>query len=253
MSVAALEQTARQVRNEAARAAKPAKSAHARSDPERWLRLFRQADRWMQRLTKAAALPAESEDDVRNLALANLLAYAAAAAEKGGAPAADALLEAWTRAAVSVEPELSRRVKPWLAVHPLAAPVDAETAALFATYLSRFLAESEAILRARTTLHRLMSHLDLSYDDVGRMFSVAGETARRWTNGASTPASEVLARIGTAEAALGDLLQSFTSEALPAVVRRPAALFDGERALDWILRGRLEEVAARYDRALRYS
>jgi hypothetical protein len=40
---------------------------------------------------------------------------------------------------------------------------------------------------------------------------------------------------------------------LPTGIRRPAELFDGETALAWILRGRIAEVADRYETALLYQ
>jgi len=53
--------------------------------------------------------------------------------------------------------------------------------------------------------------------------------------------------------ALTRLLALFRPERLPEVIQRPADLFDGERALDWIRRGRAAEVADRYEMALSYQ
>jgi hypothetical protein len=61
------------------------------------------------------------------------------------------------------------------------------------------------------------------------------------------------ATLETAGAALGRLLRMFRPETLPQVIRRPAVLFDGKRALDWVLDGRIQEAADRYDAALSYQ
>jgi hypothetical protein len=53
--------------------------------------------------------------------------------------------------------------------------------------------------------------------------------------------------------ALDRLLALFQPARLPLAIRRPAELFDGERALDWILRGRIGEAAGRYEIALSYQ
>jgi len=49
------------------------------------------------------------------------------------------------------------------------------------------------------------------------------------------------------------MLEIFRPERLFQVVRRKADLFDGESALEWILRGRVAEVADRYELALSYQ
>ncbi len=40
---------------------------------------------------------------------------------------------------------------------------------------------------------------------------------------------------------------------LPQVIRRPVDIFDGHSALEWILLGRIEEVAKRYEVAFAYQ
>ena len=56
-----------------------------------------------------------------------------------------------------------------------------------------------------------------------------------------------------AGAALGRLEAMFRPERLSQVVRRKAGLFEGESALDWILRGRIAAAAGRYETALAYQ
>lgn len=102
-------------------------------------------------------------------------------------------------------------------------------------------------------LRRLMTCLDLSFDDIGRMLDVSGETIRRWERGVSRIPSETLANLEVADAALTRLIRLFLPQRLPEAVRRKADLFDGSRALDWILRGRITEVADRYEQTFTYQ
>lgn len=105
----------------------------------------------------------------------------------------------------------------------------------------------------RRTLRRLMTSFDLSFDDVGRMLEVSGETVRRWERGVSRIPSVTLATLDVAEVALRRLTALFLPQRLPEVVRRKADLFDGSRALDWILRARISDVVDRYEQALSYQ
>lgn len=107
--------------------------------------------------------------------------------------------------------------------------------------------------RARSGLRSLMARLELSQDDLGRMFEVSGETVRRWERAMTTIPVQRRAEILAAESALRRLQDCFRPDRLAAVVRRPAELFDGESALAWILRGRIAEVADRYETALLYQ
>lgn len=98
-----------------------------------------------------------------------------------------------------------------------------------------------------------MSHLDLSFDQLGRMLGVTGETVRRWSQGSHPVPSGRLGQLAAAQAALERLLSIFRPEALPGMIRRKAELFDGETALDWILDGRIDEVADRYESTLSHQ
>ena len=102
-------------------------------------------------------------------------------------------------------------------------------------------------------MRRLAGALDLSFDELGQMLGVRGETARRWERGLGSIPTDRLADLTTAEAALDRLLGLFRPERLPVAIRRPAELFGGESALDWILRGRIQDVADGYERALSYQ
>jgi transcriptional regulator with XRE-family HTH domain len=104
-----------------------------------------------------------------------------------------------------------------------------------------------------TMLTRLRAELDLSFDDLGRVLGVTGETVRRWERGLAPIPPERLAVIAEQGAALERLKVFLRAERLPVSTRRKARLFDGETARDFILRGRMAEVVERYDRALRYQ
>lgn len=105
----------------------------------------------------------------------------------------------------------------------------------------------------RDVLRRLMTYLDLSFDDVGRILEVSGETVRRWERGVSRIPSEALATLQLVDSALNRLMKLFLPQRLPEVVRRKADLFDGSRALDQILQGRIAEVVDLYEQALSYQ
>jgi len=105
----------------------------------------------------------------------------------------------------------------------------------------------------RPAIKRLMGCLSLSQDQLGRMLGVSGETVRRWKTGATgIPLSQV-AELTAAESALHRLLQIFRPERLALAIRRKAELFEGRRALDWILDGRIAEVADRYEMSFAFQ
>ena len=118
---------------------------------------------------------------------------------------------------------------------------------------SRLLLARRHDLEARLTLDRLMLRLGLSQDEAARMLGVSGETVRRWQRGAVKIPMPRAAQLLSMGEALDRLLRLFQPARLPLAIRRPADLFDGERALDWILRGRIAEVAGRYEIALTYQ
>src|SRR5437667_255605 len=107
--------------------------------------------------------------------------------------------------------------------------------------------------RGRQAIRRLLTTLRLSYDDTGRMLGTSGETVRRWATGQAGLSAEKLALLDIATQALGRLQRLFRPDRLPEVVRRPAESFGGQRALDWILQGRIREVADSYEQELAYQ
>lgn len=132
-------------------------------------------------------------------------------------------------------------------------PLEREFLVAFQAVVFEILRESENQARGRTGVRRLLAHLGLSYDQLGRAFNVSGETVRRWERGSHPIPDERLADLSSADSALGRLLVIFQPERLPQALRRKAELFGGETALDWILRGRMGEVADRYETALVYQ
>ena len=136
---------------------------------------------------------------------------------------------------------------------PLEAADVAELLATFNIVVSEFLSYSESHSQSREILRRLMSLLRLSFDELGRALGVSGETVRRWERGSHRIPDERMAELDRTAAALGRLIEIFRPERLARTLRRAADLFGGETALDWILRGRISEVADRYEAALAYQ
>ncbi len=153
--------------------------------------------------------------------------------------------------------EAARRLAVWYGMLSRAENLPGVTLdSLCRLYLETVASEASSTLqgsRGEETIERLAGMLNLSYDDLGRMLGVSGESVRRWARGTGQTPDSHLATLDVAGAALDRLLELFVPERLPQVVRRPAELFDGERALDWILRGRIQDVVERYETALMYQ
>ncbi len=118
----------------------------------------------------------------------------------------------------------------------------------------QFLSSAEHVDEGQQSLRRLMTSLGLGQDEAGRMFGVSGETVRRWDRGKVRIPDSRMAVLVSAEAALTRLGALFVAGA-PAA-SDPAAggvVAQGERALDLILRGRIADVASRYEMALAYQ
>jgi len=127
---------------------------------------------------------------------------------------------------------------------------------LFRAYLQSAAAGAAEALQSQRgvgVLSRLASDLKLSFDDIGYMLKVSGETVRRWARGTISIPDDHLATLDLLRVALNRLETMFLPDRLPQVIRRQADLFAGERAVDWILRGRLQDVADRYEVLLRYQ
>jgi len=107
--------------------------------------------------------------------------------------------------------------------------------------------------QARLILRRMMAYLGLSLDHLARIFDVSSETIRLWERGKSEVPNSLLSELLLADTALHRLLEIFRPERLAQVIRRKNDLFERDQALDWILRGRLADVADRYEEVLAYQ
>ncbi len=138
-------------------------------------------------------------------------------------------------------------------LHRLPAVDDKQSLLAYDEAVHQFLASAERLDEGRRILRRLTAVLGLAQDEAGRMFGVSGETIRRWDRGKVRIPDSRLASLISAEAALARLEALFLPDRLLQAIRRPAELFQGERALDLILRGRISDVASRYEAVLAYQ
>lgn len=119
--------------------------------------------------------------------------------------------------------------------------------------LAEVLRDHEASPRARENLRELLQRLGLSYDELAQAFDVSGETIRRWEKGVVRVPAKKVALLESADQALRRMLRIFRPDRLASVIRRPAPLFDGASAFDWIRGGRIREVADRFETAFQYQ
>lgn len=116
----------------------------------------------------------------------------------------------------------------------------------------RFRAEGVA-WQGRQIVRDLIVRLGLARDEVAKMLRVPSETLDSWESGRTKIPTDSLTQLQAAGTALSKLLGIFQPERLPQVIRREAELFDGKPAVDWIVSGRIAEVAERYERVLAYQ
>lgn len=102
-------------------------------------------------------------------------------------------------------------------------------------------------------LTRLGKLLEMSHEDLARILRVSGETVRRWERGQVQIPTARMAELRNMAAALDRMDAIFAPGRLAQAIRRPADLFAGETALAWIERGRIAEVADRYEIAFSYQ
>ena len=130
---------------------------------------------------------------------------------------------------------------------------DAELLAIFnAAVGERFMAE-RAEWQGRQIVRDLIVRLGLTRDEVAAMLHVSRETLDDWESGRTTIPKESLTQLRAASTALSKLLGIFLPERLQQVIRRDAELFDGNPAVEWIVNGRIGEVAERYESILAYQ
>lgn len=113
--------------------------------------------------------------------------------------------------------------------------------------------DAKGATHAQAALRDLINGLGLSQAEAGEMLGVSTDTIKRWESDSADIPMEKQSAIVAAEASLQELHSLLRRERLPAAVRRPADLFAGECAIQWILRGRIAEVVDRYEEVLRYQ
>jgi DNA-binding transcriptional regulator YiaG len=130
---------------------------------------------------------------------------------------------------------------------------DSELLAIFnAAVAERLLAEG-AEWQGRQVIRQLTVRLGLTWEEVAAMFQVSVQTLEAWESGQMPIPKAKLADVQAASNALSKLLSMFRPERLPQLIRRPAELFDNTSAADWIVAGRIADVAERYESALAYQ
>ncbi len=215
-------------------------------------------DRCLVRLNRQARLGKKLDVIVRETALQRgfpaFLTYSRSSMDR----ASECVLATWTEAAHLLGKEGVRDPQEILCGPDQALTGISEE--LFRDYLSTYNLAFAEILRehmveprAQQTVQELLQGLDMSYDELGRVLDVSGETVRRWAKGASSVPKQKLAAIDVGGNALRRILRIIRPEHLPSVLRRPAELFGGASALDWIRAGRFAEVADRYETAFAYQ
>lgn len=136
-------------------------------------------------------------------------------------------------------------------LHPQ--PADREFLLLYSLAVSEKLRAETSQSQARQSLRSLLSRLDLSATDAAQMLRVSAADVERWESGERQIPTESQALLNRGASALTRLSAVFRPERLPQVIRRAAPLFDGQSALEWILQGRIGEVAAKYESVLLYQ
>ncbi len=239
-------------------------AAAGADDPYRTLELASEflgaAEALVGALCRDAGLDAASAEVVTAGTLQAAFPALAALAAEGADAACRELEHAWAGQlrALGLAPRRAARVAEATALYVAGRPrSDAEEAmarlAVYNAAVGAWLANRRHGDQARRILQRLMTALELSREQLARMFEVTAETIRRWEYGRVNVPAQRLAELTRADAAVTRLLHLFLPDRLPAVVRRKAEAFGGESAFDWMLRGRIADVADTYERLLAYQ
>jgi len=131
--------------------------------------------------------------------------------------------------------------------------VDREFLLSFSLAVAEKLRTDTSESQARQSLRNVLTRLELSIEDLSRIFAVSVGDIEAWESGRRPMRTEYQSIVNRASSAVMRLAAIFRPERLPQVIRRKAALFGGESALDWILRGQIHEVADRYETTLAYQ
>jgi hypothetical protein len=130
---------------------------------------------------------------------------------------------------------------------------DAELLAIFNAAVGERMVAERAEWQGRQVIRDLVVRLGLTTFEVAAMLDVPEDIVKDWESGRSRIPADSLDRLQVASAALSRLLGVFRPDRLPQVIRRDAELFDGGPALEWIKRGRITEVAEKYESILAYQ
>jgi hypothetical protein len=131
--------------------------------------------------------------------------------------------------------------------------VDREFLLVFSVAVSEKLRAATAESRARQSLRMVMSHLQLSAEDLAQLVGSSRHDLNEWESGRQPIPPEQQVILNRASRAVMRLMSLFRPERVPQVTRRRVQLFSGESALDWILQGRADEVVERYESVLAYQ
>lgn len=188
------------------------------------------------------------------LALRVVLAEGATAllvARRGRVDEAARWLEAACMPARSGKTGARMRI-PVLPVAP-ASEEDLELMDIYRWCAEEVLTDRKGEARVRSALREIRHLLRLSYDDLGRVLGTSGETVRRWATGSGRPPADKAALVEQVREQVARLIRLFRPDRLAQVIRRPAEVFGGRRALDLILEGRIAEVVDTYEFLLTYQ
>ena len=131
--------------------------------------------------------------------------------------------------------------------------LDREFLLVFSVAVAEKLSADQAESQARQAIRQLLARMELSVADLGRLLGVSADVVDQWESAQVMMPADARAIVTRANSALSRLLAIFRPERLPQVIRQKVALFRGESAYDWILQGRIQEVADLYEVAFAYQ
>ncbi len=108
------------------------------------------------------------------------------------------------------------------------------------------LEKDEDLAEISRKIARIRKYLNLNYEEFGQMIGTSGLTVWNLERG-YLPLNPYKEKINEIYDNLMHLLKFFVPKKLASAIRRPAPIFNGERALDWILRGEFSEVVKKYE------
>jgi len=131
--------------------------------------------------------------------------------------------------------------------------LDREFLLVFTVAVAEKLRTDQAESQARQAIRQLLARLELSNEDLGHLLGVSVEIVDQWESGRSSIPADTRAVLARADSAVVRLLTIFRPERLPQVIRQNVELFRGQSAYQWILQGRIQEVADLYEVAFAYQ